>query len=223
MAINTKQILTLGILAATLASPVVALNLPRFGGNPVSAQEEYTAYLPLVEKGPILHQPDISQVPLPEIISQIPPFPSNMGITINTPGYWPGISWGEHDSTEPGENAHSWNGTFEGLRGIDDQGQVHLLVDFDIGEGQNLKEVVLPTDSLPTVFIVGRLQQGDSEIYQTTNPEEVYAVTSQPNWFRLNKEEPILISIWRDVIRQDGSQAPPQIRIIALRISSQNW
>ena len=144
------------------------------------------------------------------------------GITINTPGYWPGIPWGEHESTEPGENAHSWNGTFEGLRGIDDQGQVHLLIDFDIGEGQNLKEAVLPTNSLPTVFIVGRSQQGDSEIYQTTNLNEVCAILSLPNWFKPAAGEPILISVWRDVV-VNGNQAPPQIRIIASRISSQNW
>ena len=76
---RTKQLFTLGLLAATLGAPyVTALDQLRFGGNPVSAQEEYTAYLPLVEKGPILHQPDISQVPLPEIIFQIPPFPSDI-------------------------------------------------------------------------------------------------------------------------------------------------
>ena len=219
--ISIKQILTRGLLAIALAtSSVVALDQLRLGGNPVKAQEEYKAYLPLVEKGPILRQPDISQISLPEIISQIPPFPSDISIT--NPGYWPYISWGEYESTEPGMNVHSWRGTFEGLRGIDDQGQVHLLVDLDVGEGQNLREAVLPTDSLPTVFIVGRLQQGQSEIYQTTDPEEVYAVIAQPNWFRPNKDEPILIYILRDFIKQD-TPVPPQIRIIASRISSQSW
>ena len=117
---------------------------------------------------------------------------------------------------------HSWTGTFEGLRGIDDQGQVHLLVDLDIGEGQNLREAVLPTNLLPTTFIICRSQQGQSEIYQTTNANEVYAILSLPNWFNPVAGEPILIHVLRNVIRQ-GTQVPPQIRIQALRISQQSW
>ena len=218
---RVKQLLRLGLLVTTLASPIVALNQLGLGGSPVEAQEEYRAYLPLVAKEPILHQPDISQVPLPEIIFQIPPFPSDISIT--NPGYWPDIPWGEYESTEPGRNAHGWAGTFEGLYGIDSQGQVYLGVDLDISSSQDLKRVVLPTNLMPTVFTVCRLQQGDSEIYQTTDPNEIYAILSLPNWFKPTAGEPIEINIWRDVVRQDGTQAPPQIRITAWRISSQNW
>ncbi|MGQ9666988.1 MAG: hypothetical protein ACUVWB_06690, partial [Anaerolineae bacterium] len=167
---------------------------------------------------PPTETPKPPEVNLPEIIYKIPPFPSFMGITIHTPGYWPGIPWGEHEGTEPGRNAHSWAGIFEGGVFVDRNRQVHLQVDLDISEGQNLKEVVLPTDSLPTSFIVCRVEQGDSIIYTTTNSQEVAKILSLPNWWKPHADEPILISIWRDVAGQ-----PPQIRIIALRISSQGW
>ena len=152
------------------------------------------------------------EVVLPEIVYRIPPFPSN--ITIHTPGYWPDQPWGEYEGTLDSQEYHCWSGTFEGVLGIDSQNNVHVLVDLDIGPEKNIKEVTIPTSSFLTVFEIVRVEQGVTEIFSTTNPQEVLAVLSLPNWWKPHNDEPIDIVVWKNKGR---------ISIVASRISMQGW
>ena len=176
-----------------------------------------TAQIPSEEPKPTFtpkptETPKPADVVLPDIVYKIPPFPAN--ITIHTPGYWPNIPWGEKEGESNSVHYHAWAGTFEGVKGVDSQNNVHVLVDLDIGPGQNIKEAVLPAGSYKTIFEIVRTQQGQSEIFSTTNPQEVLAVLSLPNWWKPHNDEPILIGL----NSRDG-----RIQIDALRLSMQKW
>jgi uncharacterized protein YraI len=160
-----------------------------------------------------LYRPDLSKISLPEIVTHIPPFPHEAGITVNTPCHFPDFLWGDRSV----EGAHAGAGVLAQVLGIDGDGGVHLLLDLDPGDAQQLKEIVLPVADLPLNFVVVRARQGEQLILSTRDPSVVYALLNRENLFQAQAGEPLLFSIL------NGYQGRHEIRLIALRISAQTW
>ncbi|MGI5827975.1 MAG: SH3 domain-containing protein [Patescibacteria group bacterium] len=188
-----------------------------FQATPEALTEAPTATqapVPTPEATGGLRRPDVSTIPLPEIFDRIPPFSGSM----DESNVWPeGNNWREFHSTEPGRQASVWNGYFLGVEGIDEQGNVKIRVNIS-KDGENIAEVSLPPQN--TIFQVIRAMQGASRIYETSSPEEIYAILSRDNWVQPNSGQVILILRSYDY---SGYGTPPYNVIQVLRRSSQNW
>ena len=181
---------------------------PTPAGEPTVTREP-----PTQETSGDLYKPDISKVQLPEIVNRIPSFPHEAGITVNMPGHFPDFLWGDRSV----EGAYAGEGILEEVLGIDDEGGVHLVLDFDPGDAQQLKEVILPVRDLPLNFVVQRARQGEELLLSTQDPDVVYALLNRPNLFRAHAGEPLAFSIL------NGYQGRYEIRLIVTRASTQTW
>ena len=166
-----------------------------------------------------IRQPDISQIQLPPELDKIPPYlddldPRDTSQFPDTGGLWQQGSTEFHTQEADGI---SYAGRLEKVLGIDTNGQLHVVISYYSDNSQH--EIILPTGIMPTIFETIQIMQRGKEVLITSRPEEVYAaLVAKPNLF--DSGDPIVLSI----INKSPSYKPmPQIRVTALRPSSQNW